>query len=56
MQMILLQQQMAARYCCQHKSNDGDVPGNHGGWDILIVKLEASGAIVWSKRLCPGEI
>ena len=33
-------------------SNDvKDVPGSHGGWDVWIVKLDASGAIVWSVRL-----
>ena len=30
-------------------SNDGDVSGNHGGRDVWIVKLDASGTIVWSK-------
>jgi len=30
-------------------SNDGDVSGNHGGYDVWIVKLDASGTIVWSK-------
>jgi hypothetical protein len=30
-------------------SNDGDVPANHGGIDVWIVKLDASGTIVWSK-------
>lgn len=29
--------------------NDGDVTGNHGGEDILVVKLDASGNKVWAK-------
>lgn len=34
------------------KSNDGDVLGNHGGaWDIWLVKLDASGGIVWEKTI-----
>jgi hypothetical protein len=32
------------------KSNDGDVTGNHGGYDLWVVKLDAaSGSIVWQK-------
>lgn len=31
------------------KSNDGDVSGNHGGWDYWIVKLDGSGTIQWQK-------
>lgn len=30
-------------------SNDGDVSGNHGGSDIWVVKLNASGNIQWQK-------
>ena len=30
-------------------SNDGDVSGNHGGSDIWIVKLNATGTILWQK-------
>lgn len=30
-------------------SNDGDVTGNHGNQDYWIVKLDASGAVVWQK-------
>lgn len=30
-------------------SNDGDVSGNHGGDDIWVVKLTATGAVAWSK-------
>lgn len=32
-------------------SNDGDVTGNHGGWDYWIVKLNSSGNLVWEKSL-----
>jgi hypothetical protein len=32
-------------------SNDGDVSGNHGGWDYWVVKLNSSGDIVWQKCL-----
>jgi len=30
-------------------SNDGDVTSNHGGSDIWIIKLNASGGITWQK-------
>ncbi len=30
-------------------SNDGDVSGNHGGYDYWIVKLDAAGSINWKK-------
>lgn len=30
-------------------SNDGDVTGHHGGNDIWIIKMHASGAIEWQK-------
>lgn len=33
------------------KSNDGDVTGNHGGYDAWIVKLNNSGVIQWQKSL-----
>ena len=32
-------------------SNDGDVTGNHGGVDSWVVKLNATGDIVWQKTL-----
>ena len=32
-------------------SNDGDVSGNHGSNDVWVVKLNASGAILWQKCL-----
>jgi len=31
------------------QSNDGDVSGNHGGQDAWVVKLNASGEIVWQR-------
>ncbi|MBC8045966.1 MAG: T9SS type A sorting domain-containing protein [Fimbriimonadaceae bacterium] len=31
------------------KSNDGDISGNHGGQDVLAVKLDSTGNIVWQK-------
>lgn len=31
------------------KSNDGDVPGSHGGWDLWVVKLDGLGSIIWKK-------
>jgi hypothetical protein len=32
-------------------SNDGDVSGNHGGGDSWVVKLDASGNLLWQKCL-----
>ena len=32
-------------------STDGDVTGNHGGWDYWVVKLSNSGTIEWQKSL-----
>jgi len=32
-------------------SNDGDVTGNHAGWDYWVVKLSDTGAIEWQKAL-----
>jgi hypothetical protein len=32
-------------------SNDGDVSGNHGLWDYWVVKLDATGNLVWQKSL-----
>jgi hypothetical protein len=32
-------------------SNNGDVTGNHGGEDAWVVKLSATGALVWQKTL-----
>lgn len=36
---------------CGSNSNDGDVTGNHGGSDFWVVKLNASGSILWQKSL-----
>lgn len=33
------------------QSNNGDVSGNHGGWDFWIVKLNTLGNIEWQKCL-----
>jgi len=30
------------------ESNDGDVQNNYGGWDCLLVKLNAGGVLEWS--------
>jgi len=30
-------------------SNNGDVSGNHGSWDIWVIKLSAAGSIQWQK-------
>ncbi|MBN1322678.1 MAG: hypothetical protein JW986_01575, partial [Methanotrichaceae archaeon] len=35
----------------QTYSNDGDVSGNHGGYDIWVVKLDQNGDIQWQKCL-----
>jgi hypothetical protein len=32
-------------------SNDGDVSGNHGGYDIWLVKMSQTGVIQWQKCL-----
>ncbi len=32
-------------------SNDGNVAGNHGGWDSWIIKLNAAGTLQWQKCL-----
>ncbi|OJU47861.1 MAG: hypothetical protein BGN96_05740 [Bacteroidales bacterium 45-6] len=31
------------------QSTDGDISGNHGGYDAFVVKLNAAGAIEWKK-------
>jgi hypothetical protein len=33
------------------QSNNGDVSGNHGDYDILVVKLDSQGIIQWQKSL-----
>ncbi|MBN1324154.1 MAG: hypothetical protein JW986_09215, partial [Methanotrichaceae archaeon] len=30
-------------------SNDGDVSGNHGGYDVWVFKINSSGEIVWQR-------
>jgi len=32
-------------------SNDGDVTGNHGGYDYWVVKLDETGTVLWQKCL-----
>ena len=32
-------------------SNDGDVTGNHGGYDIWVVRLSSSGELQWQRSL-----
>ncbi|MCU4189035.1 T9SS type A sorting domain-containing protein [Flavobacterium sp. HXWNR29] len=36
---------------CGSNSNDGDITGNHGGSDFWVVKLNATGSIIWQKSL-----
>ena len=36
---------------CETNSTNGDAIGNHGTYDFLIVKLDASGNITWKKLL-----
>ena len=33
------------------RSNDGDVSGNHGAFDIWVVKLDGTGTLAWQKSL-----
>ncbi len=33
------------------KSNDGNVSGNHGGYDFWILKLNINGNLIWEKSL-----
>lgn len=33
------------------RSNDGDVTGNHGDYDFLVIKLSNTGALEWQKTL-----
>ncbi|MBZ0205997.1 MAG: T9SS type A sorting domain-containing protein [Flavobacteriales bacterium] len=32
-------------------SHDGDVSGDHGSWDVWVVKLDGAGSIEWQKAL-----
>lgn len=33
------------------ESNDGDVSGNHGGFDFWVLKIDTSGSIIWQKSI-----
>lgn len=35
-------------------SNDGQVSGNHGGWDAWLVKMDARGRLLWQKAMGGG--
>ena len=35
--------------CGTSECNDGDVTGNHGGWDYWVVKTDHLGALQWQK-------
>ncbi len=37
-------------------SNDGDVSGNHGNWDVWIVKLDDMGNILWQRALGGSQL
>lgn len=37
------------------ESNDGDVSGNKGKWDYLVVKLSSTGSLQWQKCLGGSE-
>jgi hypothetical protein len=37
------------------KSNDGNATGNHGGYDMWLLKLSAEGDIVWQKSYGGGD-
>ncbi|MBK9275137.1 MAG: T9SS type A sorting domain-containing protein [Flavobacteriales bacterium] len=30
-------------------SSDGDLPQNHGNWDVWLMRVDATGAIIWSR-------
>jgi len=36
-------------FICDTRSNDGDVSGSHGDTDILMIKLDHSGNVLWQK-------
>lgn len=42
--------------CSRSQSNDGDVTGYHGGGDCWIMKLSATGNIVWQKSLGGSDL
>lgn len=47
---------------CEITSTNGMAAGNHGGYDLLVVRVDAAGAVVWSRCLGgsgnehPGDI
>ena len=38
------------------KSNDNDITGNHGNYDILVIKLDASGNLLWQKSFGGSDV
>ena len=40
----------------QTRSNDGDVSGNNGNYDVWVIKISASGILQWQKTLGGSDI
>jgi Secretion system C-terminal sorting domain len=41
---------------CSYATNDGNVTGNHGGYDFWIIKLDVSGNLLWQKSFGGSNI